>query len=136
MTRVHHIGYLVKHLEKSRDSFLSLDFQVTGDAVYDEYRDVDILFMEKDGYTVELVSPRSDASVVARLIKTYKNAPYHICYETDDLTAELARLENSGFTRIDDPAPAPALGGRRVCFLMSARIGMIELLEESGEILQ
>ncbi|MBD5153160.1 MAG: lactoylglutathione lyase [Oscillibacter sp.] len=135
MTRVHHIGYLVKHLEKSRDSFLSLDFQVTGDTVYDEYRDVDILFMEKDGYTVELVSPRSDASVVARLIKTYKNAPYHICYETDDLTAELARLENSGFTRIDDPAPAPALGGRRVCFLMSARIGMIELLEERGEIL-
>ena len=135
MTRVHHIGYLVKHLEKSRDSFLSLDFQVTGEAVYDEYRDVDILFMEKDGYTVELVSPRSDASVVARLIKTYKNAPYHICYETDDLTAELARLESSGFTRIDDPAPAPALGGRRVCFLMSARTGMIELLEESGEIL-
>ena len=130
MMRVHHIGYLVKHLEKSRDSFLSLDFHVTGDTVYDGYRDVDILFMEKDGYTVELVSPRSDASVVARLIKTYKNAPYHLCYETDDLTAELARLENSGFTRIDEPAPAPAIGGRRVCFLMSARIGMIELLEQ------
>lgn len=132
MTRVHHIGYLVKQLEKSRDSFLSLDFQVTGEAVYDEYRDVDILFMEKDGYTVELVSPRSGASVVARLIKTYKNAPYHICYETDGLAAELARLEASGFTRIDEPVPAPALGGRKVCFLMSPRIGIIELLE-AGE---
>lgn len=130
MTRVHHIGYLVKHLEKSRDSFLSLDFQATGEAVYDEYRDVDILFLEKDGYTVELVSPRSDASVVARLIKTYKNAPYHLCYETEDFSGELARLESSGFTRIDEPMPAPAIGGRRVCFLMSPRIGMIELLEQ------
>lgn len=132
MTRVHHIGYLVKHLEKSRDSFLSLDFRVVGEAVCDRYRDVDILFMEKDGQTVELVSPRSEASVVARLIRTYRNAPYHICYETDNLEEELARLEGSGFTRIEDPAPAPALGGRRVCFLMSPWIGMIELLEADG----
>ena len=127
--RVHHVGYLVKHLEKSRDSFLSLDFQVTGEAVYDPQRDVDILFMEKDGYTIELVSPRSGDSVVGKLIRTYRNAPYHICYETDDLDGELARLEGSGFTRIDDPSPAPAIGGRRVCFLMSPRIGMIEVLE-------
>lgn len=129
MTRVHHIGYLVKHLEKSRDSFLSLGFHAVGDTVRDPGRDVDILFMEKDGYTVELVSPRSDASVVGRLIKNCKNAPYHLCYEADDLGAELERLERSGFTRIDEPAPAPAIGGRRVCFLMSPRIGLIELLE-------
>lgn len=131
MTRLHHTGYLVKRLEKSRDSFLSLGFQTLGEPVYDAYRDVDILFLEKDGYTVELVSPRSGASVVAGLMKTFRNAPYHLCFETDDLTGELARLEGSGFTRMDDPTPAPALGGRRVCFLMSAQIGMIELLEEN-----
>ena len=129
MTRVHHTGYLVKHLEKSRDGFLSLDFRALGEPVYDEYRDVDILFLEKDGYTVELVSPRSEGSVVAGLLKTFRNAPYHLCLETGDLSGELARLERSGFTRMDGPAPAPALGGRRVCFLMSARIGIIELLE-------
>ena len=47
MTRVHHTGYLVKHLEKSRGSFLSLDFRALGEPVYDEDRDVDILFLEK-----------------------------------------------------------------------------------------
>ena len=128
MMRVHHIGYLVKHLEKSRDSFLSLGFRVMGETVYDAHRDTDILFLEKDGYVIELVSPRSDASAVGRLIKTYKNTPYHLCYETGHLEEELERLEASGFTRIDSPAPAPALDGRRVCFLMSAKIGMIELL--------
>ena len=128
MMRVHHIGYLVKHLDKSRDSFLSLGFQVMGETVYDAYRDTDILFLQKDGYTVELVSPRSDASVVGRLIKTYKNAPYHLCYETDDFEQERKRLEASGFLLIDPPAPAPALDGRLVCFLMSAKTGILELL--------
>ncbi len=129
MLRVHHVGYLVKRLDKARESFLSLGFQPAGGTVYDGYRDIDILFLEKDGYTVELVSPRSEASVVAKLIKTYKNAPYHLCYEAEDFLPELENLEKSGFTKIDEPAPAPALEGRRVCFLMSPRIGLLELLE-------
>lgn len=130
---VHHIGYLVKKLEKARAHFLTLGYRVAQDVVYDEYRDVDILFLEKDGYVVELVSPRSERSVVASLIKTYRNAPYHICYVCDDFEADLERLEHSGFTRIDTPAPAPALGGKNVCFLLSAQIGMIELIDSKGE---
>lgn len=126
---VHHIGYLVKKLDKARESFAVLGFAPVADAVYDEGRDVDIQFLSNGAYTVELVSPKSPRSVVAELIKTYKNAPYHLCYETEDFDAELARLEGSGFIRMGDAAPAPAIGSRRVCFLYSARIGMIEILE-------
>lgn len=131
--RVHHIGYLVKKLDKAKDGFLVLGYRVVQETVYDEYRDVDILFLEKDGYVVELVSPRSEKSVVANLIKTYRNAPYHLCYVSDSFEKDLDMLEHSGFTRIDTPAPAPALGGNNVCFLLSARIGMIELIDSKGE---
>lgn len=131
--RVHHIGYLVKKLEKAKNSFLTLGYQVVQDAVYDEFRDVEILFLEKDGYAVELVSPKSEKSVVANLIKTYRNAPYHLCYVSDSFVEELDRLEHSGFTKIDDPAPAPALGGKNVCFLFSAQIGLMELIDSKGE---
>lgn len=130
--RVHHIGYLVKSLPRAAEAFLALGYRSGGEAVYDGVRDVDIQFLEKDGYRVELVSPRSAASVVAKLLKTYRNAPYHLCYETEDLSAELSGLEAAGFTRIDDPTPAPALQDRRVCFLMSPRMGMIELLERTS----
>jgi len=58
-----------------------------------------------------------------------KNSPYHICYETNDLDKELARLTAQSYTAIDAPTPAPALGNRRVVFLMSPFLGMIELLE-------
>ena len=127
--RVHHTGYLVKRLEKAAAAFSALGYEAEGGAVYDEYRDVDILFLTLGEYLVELVSPRSERSVVAKLLKTYKNAPYHLCYEAEDFGGELERLEGAGYLRIDEPTPAPALGGRRVCFLMSPHAGMIELLE-------
>lgn len=129
---IHHIGYLVKKLDRAAASFAALGYERVGDACHDEIRGVDILFLCRDGYTVELVSPYTPDSVVAGLIKTYKNAPYHICYETSDFVATLASLELNGYTRMDEPTPMPAHGGRRACFLYSAHIGMIELLESEA----
>lgn len=126
---VHHIGYLVKNIEKAEAAFSGLGYSCLAERTYDAFRDVMIRFMRKDGYTVELISPCSEDSVAAGLMKKYKNAPYHICYETEDLDQTVSALEKNGYLRIDEPNPAPAIGGRRVCFLQSARIGMIELLE-------
>ena len=58
------------------------------------------------------------------------NAPYHLCYEAENFEKELAELEGNGYIRIDEPTPAPAIGGRRVVFLMHPAAGMLELLEE------
>lgn len=131
MLNVHHVGYLVKKMDKALSQFCALGFCRISDPVYDAIRDVDIVFMEKDGYVVELVSPKSKDSVVANLIKTYKNAPYHICYESDAFTEDLQMLESSGFTRIDEPTPAPAIENRKVCFLLGTGVGMIEILEKN-----
>lgn len=128
--KIHHVGYLVKNINKAEAHFKLLGFQEIIPVKYDKYRDVDILFMEMDGYVIELVSPRSEASVVANLIKTYKNAPYHICYETEAFDQKIRELVLGGFTRIDEPCPAPALNDRRVCFLVSSKAGMIEILEK------
>ncbi len=125
---VHHIGYLVKKIEKAKDAFLSLGFQVEKDTLRDEIRKVDICFLLKDGYRIELVSPYAEDSVVSGLMKRYKNSPYHICYETADFDAAYADLTAHGYIAIDTPTPAPALDGRDVVFLNSAALGMIELI--------
>ena len=54
--KVHHVGYLVKKLDKAAEEFEKLGFVRQGDMTNDTYRKVDILFLEKDGYVVELVS--------------------------------------------------------------------------------
>lgn len=126
--KVHHIGYLVKKAEAAIRSFEALGYQLTQDIVYDDIRKVNICFMQKDGYRIELVSPAAEDSVVSGLLKKYKNSPYHICYETADFDNDYQALLSNGFISIDAPTPAPALQGREVVFLTSASMGMIELL--------
>lgn len=128
--KIHHIGYLVKKQDRAKQTFRALGYRVEQDTVYDDIRKVDISFLVKDGYRVELVSPVSPDSVVANLIRKYKNAPYHICYETDDFETALAELTKEGFLAIDTPTPAPALSGRSVVFLTSPVAGMIELIAD------
>lgn len=125
--KIHHIGYLVKKIEKAIKSFEALGYLVEQDTVYDDIRKVDICFLVKDGYRVELVSPVSGDSVVSGLLKKYKNTAYHICYEADDPEAAYAELTANGFAAIDTPTPAPALGGSKVVFLTSPVMGMVEL---------
>lgn len=127
--RVHHVGYLVKKIEKAAAAFEALGYTPMGEQTDDTVRGIDIRFLEKDGYVVELVSPNRPDSVVSGLIKTYKNAPYHICYTSEHFTEDLAELEQNGYIRMGEPLAAPAIGGKRVVFLMNAVLGMIEVIE-------
>ncbi len=128
--KVHHIGYLVKKMDKAFQNFENLGYQIFQDTVYDDIRKVHICFLQKDGYLVELISPAAEDSVVSGLMKKYKNSPYHICYETNAFEQDYQMLLESGFTAIDTPTPAPALQNRDVVFLISPVIGMIELLRQ------
>ena len=129
MMYIHHVGYLVKKIAKARAVFIELGYREQKGVVYDECRDTFILFMEKDGYTIELVSPGSKESVVYSLIKRYKNTPYHICYCSDDFERDIQSLEETGFMKVDCPTPAPAIDNCRACFIISSQIGLVELLE-------
>ncbi len=126
--KINHIGYLVKKINAAIHSFETLGYRVCQETVTDEIRKVDICFMEKDGYRIELISPVSEDSVVSGLLKKYKNCPYHICYESNDFDSDFAALRADGFLPIDDLTPAPALSGRSVIFLTHPAMGMIELI--------
>lgn len=126
--KIHHIGYLVKKIEAAIQTFEVLGYQPVQAAMYDDIRKVNICFLEKDNYRIELISPAAADSLVAGLLKRYKNSPYHICYETPDFDRDYQMLLSNGFISVDTPTPAPALQGREVVFLTSASMGMIELL--------
>ena len=126
--KVHHIGYLVKKIDPAIHTFKSLGYEIIQNTVFDEIRLVNICFLEKDGYRIELVSPVSEKSVAYGLLKKYKNCPYHICYETTDFDKDYESLRSKGFLPIDTLTPAPALSGREVIFMTHASLGMIELI--------
>jgi len=129
MMKIHHIGYVVKKIDKAIDKFHQLGY--SGETITrDEYRGIDICFMENDGYRIELVSPYRADSTVSGLLKRTKNAPYHICYISSDIEKDMANLAQNGYMQISELHEAPAIDGKRVIFMNNASIGMIELVEE------
>ena len=128
--KVHHIGYLVKNIDKSIAAFRTLGFRVTIDATWDDGRDAYLSFLENDGYCVELIAPSKESDLYP-LLKQYNHAPYHMCYQCDNLEETIHELKAEKFMLFKEPAPAPVIGEyARVAFLMNARAGMIELVEE------
>jgi len=127
--KIHHIGYLVRNVEKAKVKFLALGYKEISEKFFDEGRGIFILFMEKNGYVVELVEPHGEKSVVAGIYKKLRNSPYHICYESDTFEADMSMLRREGFLPISSSEPAPAISGKNVIFLMHSELGMIELIE-------
>ena len=127
--KIHHIGYLTKKLDKTLAEFLRLGYETEKEAAYDEIREVNIAFVRNGDYRVELIEPAGDQSPLAPLLARYRNTPYHICYETDDLAASIEELSAAGYTIFQPAAPAPCLDGRSVVFLLHRSMGIIELLE-------
>ncbi len=136
--KVHHLGYLVKDISKSAKAFRSLGFV---DKLYDDgsficadpYRKCDICFMElNDGVSttcIELVAPNTKESPIYGLMEKYKNTPYHICYESENLEEDMKNLKGNGWSVFIPPAVAPAIDGRNVVFLINRSAGIIELVE-------
>ena len=128
MLAIHHIGYLVRKIDKAITRFEQLGYSASKAPVFDENRGADIVFMEKDGYCIELVSPHKTSDIYP-LLKKSGSGPYHICYETDDLESATAGFEAAGYTMFREKQPAPAISGTaEVVFLYSAQLGMAELV--------
>jgi methylmalonyl-CoA/ethylmalonyl-CoA epimerase len=127
--KIHHIGYLAKKMDKSLAEFSRLGYRTEKEPAYDDVRDVNIAFVVNGEYSVELIEPASADSPMAPLLSRFKNTPYHICYEVEDLDAAADELTAGGYTTLQPPAPAPCIDGRRVVFLLHKAMGIIELLE-------
>ena len=128
--KVHHIGYLVKTIDKSIKSFEALGYAISKPPMWDEARKADICFLNNGNYCVELIAPRNDSSLYP-LLKQYNHAPYHMCYCCENLEKTICDLKIEKFMPFLEPAVAPAISETaRVAFLISARAGMIELVEE------
>lgn len=125
----HHIGYLVKSMEKSMKQFKALGYELCSDIVCDKYRDIDICFMKNNGYVVELIVPKSEASVVAKLRKKIGVSPYHICYLTDNISKDVEMLRKQGYVPMGEPQIAPAIDDNMAAFMFHPHIGIIELVQ-------
>lgn len=127
--KIHHIGYAVRNIGISAEKFEKLGYNKCSNIIEDSKRKVFILFMEKDGYLIELIAPLNDESHISTLLKKTGSSPYHFCYEVQNMDVEIAELLNSGYILIEEASEAAAIGNKKVAFLFNKDIGILELVE-------
>lgn len=131
--RLHHIGYAVADMDKVLDKFKMGGYSAKSEVFEDSGRHVKIAFIESraDGTVIELVSPMDGASPVSNILRENKNVslPYHLCYEVENISRMVKQMKRQSYFLTKDIAPAVALNGRNVAFLVSREMGLVELLE-------
>jgi len=127
--KIHHVGYAVKNIDKALDEFLLLGFKILSKQL-DEARNINIIFIEKDNYIIELISPQNVASPINKILTKNGPIPYHLCYESSEFQKDLEYLVTLGWVVIEKPKKAIAIDNSLVAFLYSKHIGIVEILEK------
>lgn len=73
-------------------------------------------FFPLEGTRIELVHPLEGRGPVAKYLEKRGGGLHHLCFETDDLDADVAKLRAKGYPFLTD-APTPGAHGTRVIFL-------------------
>ena len=132
--QLHHVAYLTKNIDRKADELCRL-LGVTrcSEPVVDPGQDVRIVFLDLGGTQLELIEPAGpDSPVAKRVLKS--PGLFHLCFEVGDLEETLRRLEASEeATVIKPPQPAPAIGQRRVAFVVTTGNDLIEFVERQIE---
>lgn len=126
---VHHLGYLVKNIEKSRAAFQALGYAAESKVYFDQERLTNFCFLVNQDTRIELVEPSKESDIFP-LLKAYNNTIYHVCYEVNDIDKAITELKGNGFLLFRDKQMAPAISKDSVVvFMMHTRMGIIELVQ-------
>src|SRR5262245_62703733 len=108
LTRVHHVGLVVRRLEDGlafwRDT---LGLRVSAEATVRD-QGVRAALLPIGRSEIELLEPVDPAGGVAKFLEKRGEGLHHVCFETPDVEAELARAREQGLPLIDE-TPRPGL---------------------------
>ena len=131
--KLHHIGYVVEAIEPAINALQTLDNKlVTTPPVRDEIQRCRICFVQRENEPmIELVEPYENNKSLRKMLSQRGNAPYHMCYEVEDVEALFDELsEKEGWMPLFRPVEAAAFGNRLITYFYNAQIGYVEFVNE------
>ena len=133
--RLHHIAYAVADIRAYVATFMKPLFGEVelGEIFSDPIQKVRVAFVRVPcSPLIELVEPASDESPVKKLVGSARGGLYHVCYEVVDMDAAIHRFRKLRCLPLSKPVPAVAFSGRRIVFLMTPQLDLIELVESEN----
>ena len=127
---IHHVGIAVRNLDAAVERYrlLGLSLDYVEDVPAGGAR---VAFLNAGEARVELVTPLSGDTPVARFLEKRGEGLHHLAFRTADIASELAELQGRGFELVDH-VPRPGAHGSLVAFLhpRSSHGVLIELVQE------
>lgn len=131
MLRIEHIGIAVKSLESSNDLFKKLFNEPHYKMEGVESEGVMTSFFKVGPNKIELLEATNPDSPIAKFIEKRGEGIHHIAFEVEDIHAEMKRLQEEGFTLLNE-VPKNGADNKLVCFLHPKGTNgvLIELCQE------
>ena len=131
MKKIEHIGIAVKKLSVSIPVFekiLNTNCYKTESV---DSEQVNTAFFSSGENKIELLEAVSEGSVINKFIAKKGEGLHHIAFEVEDINAEMERLQNDGFTLLNEK-PKEGADNKLVCFLHPKETNgvLIELVME------
>lgn len=126
---VNHIGYAVKDIQQTAKLYVDAGWELS-EVFEEKVQNTKIAFLKKKGFTtIELVAPLDESkSPVDNILQNNGVAPYHICYDVDDIEKSVEDLYEEGFKPLFMPTPSIAMDNHNICYLYHMEIGLIEIV--------
>jgi methylmalonyl-CoA/ethylmalonyl-CoA epimerase len=130
-----HIAIAVPDLDKAIARFLEdfgIEFKGTEPV---EAAKTTTAFFPIKGTQIELVHPiREGEGPIAKYLEKKGGGLHHLCFQTDDIDADVARLKDKGYQFLSE-APTPGAHGCKVIFIhpKSCDGVLIELSQHGDE---
>jgi methylmalonyl-CoA/ethylmalonyl-CoA epimerase len=133
--RLHHIGFVVSSISETVVDFAEgVAGTWGGEVILDPLQKVRVAFIRPSGrgqeaVLFELVEPVGGNSPVDGFLRR-GGGLHHVCFEVEDIEAELDSVRMRGGLMARSPMPAAAFSGRRIAWVYTRRRLLIEYLEK------
>ncbi|PPQ21402.1 hypothetical protein CV770_01330 [Bradyrhizobium sp. AC87j1] len=124
----HHLGMACRNIATELPELETTGYRPEGPIFEDPIQQVRIQFVSGGGPRLELIEPASPQSPVMGVLKRGSKF-YHLAYEVARFDDAIAHFRERQYLPVSSPAPAVAFDMRRIVFLASATLTLIELIE-------
>lgn len=103
--QISHLGTAVEDLEEAREFYRSVFRLESSDPIIGGEGTINVSLVKVGNAVIELLQPVGEEGVIAKFLKKRGEGIHHICYEVDDINAEVSSLKASGIEVLGEPRP-------------------------------
>jgi catechol 2,3-dioxygenase-like lactoylglutathione lyase family enzyme len=126
---LHHVAYVVDDLDEStRQWERGFGAHVELPATLVSAHAVLVSFLKVGDARIELVQPAGPNAATGKRPRQQGHAD-HLGFFCSDFDQRIERTRSEGGIVVRPPVPSEAFGGRRMCFVFYASVGLVEFIE-------